>query len=137
MARGGIDITATFSYYVQPKINIEGSVELPDIGSESDSDTQLSTKEPTISSTSCLSLYDGWDIYGEIYPYYELRHISFGWYGFKVMDHTYHHNDRLVTCCAYNCHAQWIVLRKLLCAKIHGLHMNCAIHELQNNWLNH
>ena len=88
MARGGIDIAATFSYYVQPTINIEGSVELP-----------LSMKEPTISSTSCLSLYDGWDVYGEIYPYYERRHVSFSWRGIKVMDHTYHHNDRLATCC--------------------------------------
>ena len=98
MARGGIDIAATFSYYVQPKFSIEGSVELPDIGSGSGSDTQLSKKEPTISSTSCLSLYDGWDIYGEIYPYYELRHVSISWSGIKVMDHTYHHNDRLTTC---------------------------------------
>ena len=87
MARGGIDIAATFSYYVQPQISIEGSVELPDIGSGSGSDIQLSMKEPTISYTNCLSLYDGWDIYGEIYPYYERRHISFGWRGIKVMDH--------------------------------------------------
>ena len=81
---------------MQPQISIEGSVELPDIGSGSGSDLQLTMKDPTISSKICLSLYDGWDIYGEIYPYYELRHVRVSWRGIKVMDHNYYHKPHAV-----------------------------------------
>ena len=75
----------------------EGVVELPDIGSGSGSDILLSTvgpldipvplntEKPTINSTTCLSLYDGWNINGEIYPYYEIRHVRVTWRGIKVM----------------------------------------------------
>ena len=78
-------------------MGIEGVVELPDIGSESGSDIlsstvgpldipePLNTEEPTINSTTCLSLYDGWNINGEIYPYYEIRHVRVTWRGIKVM----------------------------------------------------
>lgn len=48
-------------------------------------DILLNTEEPTINSTTCLSLYDGWNINGEIYPYYEIRHIRVTWRGIKVM----------------------------------------------------
>ena len=93
-------------------MGIEGVVELPDIGSGSGSgislrpvqpsdpfDTPLTTvgpsdilpspEKPTINSTTCLSLYDGWNINGEIYPYYELRHVSVSWRGIKVMHYNH------------------------------------------------
>ena len=93
-------------------MGIEGVVELPDIASGSGSDILLSTaqptdptgshistvepsdillssEKPTINSTTCLSLYDGWNINGEIYPYYELRHVRVTWRGVKVMHYNH------------------------------------------------
>ena len=93
---------------------IEGVVELPDIGLGSGSgislrlvqhsdaagtpsstvapsdtvehsDILLSSGKPTINSTTCLSLYDGWNIDGDIYPYYELRRVNVSWRGIKVI----------------------------------------------------
>ena len=78
-------------------MSIESVVELPDIGSGSGSDIlsstvgpldipePLNTEGPTINSTTCLSLYDGWNIKCEIYPYYEIRHVRLTWRGIKVM----------------------------------------------------
>ena len=93
-------------------MGIEGVVKFPDIGSGSGSGISLrpvqpsdpagtplstvelsgiplSSEKPTINSTICLSLHDGWNINGEIYPYYELRRVSVSWRGIKVMHYNH------------------------------------------------
>ena len=85
----------TFTYYIQPKLSIEGSLEFSDGGSGLDvnsgsgSGTQISRKEPTfkeatISAKTCVFLYHGYDIVGEIYPWYQFRSICVSWHGIKV-----------------------------------------------------
>jgi len=40
--------------------------------------------EPIINSTTCLRLYHGSNVYGEIYPWYQIRHVKVSWSGVKV-----------------------------------------------------
>lgn len=82
IVRGGIDINSAFSYYLQPTMNIKSSVKLPDIDTGSGSDVSIS--KPTISSATCLNLYHGWNVFGEIYPWYQIRSIKISWRGVKV-----------------------------------------------------
>ena len=80
-------------------MNIEGVVELlPDtrLGSGSGSGSGLDTnsrsvfdigisgKKATIKTKSCLSLHHGWNIIGEIYPWYQFRTIEISWSGITV-----------------------------------------------------
>ena len=69
---------------------IEGVVEYQetdDVNSESDLDTysgsgsgiQRSVKKFTVNAKACLSLYHGFDIVGEIYPWYRLNLIVSYW----------------------------------------------------------
>ena len=84
-------------------MNIEGSVDdkLPDTGSDFDtssgsgfdtssgsgSDMQTRVHKPKhiIKIKICLYLYHGFDVVGEIYPWYQFRSIRISWRGIKVM----------------------------------------------------
>ena len=82
VAEVGIDVGVTFSYYVQPKLSIEGSLEISDSGSGLDensgsgSDAKMSRKKPTINTKTCALLYHGWSILGEVYPWYKVSQIA-------------------------------------------------------------
>lgn len=84
----------TFTYYLQPKNTTD---EIPLIGSASGSgsgeNTGLVSHEntelvyeikATINTTTCLTLHHGWDIIGEIYPWYQFRSIDVGWSGVSI-----------------------------------------------------
>ena len=79
-------------------MNIEGVVVLlPDAGSasgsgsdtnsRSDDGIEIYGKKATMNTTSCLSLYHGWNIIGEIYPWYQFRTIEVSWSGIKVCNY--------------------------------------------------
>lgn len=78
-------------------MSIEGSVELPvatteppntndgsGSGTREESDSQTVIRIPIIKSKSCLHLYNGWNVYGEIFPWYQFRSISVSWRGIRV-----------------------------------------------------
>ena len=67
---------------MQPEMNTEGFVEIPDIGSGCS--IQENIPEPIINSTTCLRLYHGSNVYGEICPWYQFKHVSVSWRGIKV-----------------------------------------------------
>ena len=84
----------TFTYSLQPKNSTD---EIPHIGSASGSgsgeNTELVSHEntelvydikATINTTTCLTLHHGWDIIGEIYPWYQFRSIEVSWSGISV-----------------------------------------------------
>ena len=77
-------------------MSIEGSVEFPDVdvketggsgsGTNDKSNTDVKTEErmPIIKYKACLHLYNGFNIYGEIFPWYQFRTIRVTWWSIRV-----------------------------------------------------
>ena len=72
-------------------MSIEGSVEFPDAketgGSGSganDVKTKTEERTPIIKQKTCLNLYNGYNIYGEIFPWYQFRTIKVTWWSIQV-----------------------------------------------------
>ena len=40
---------------------------------------------PVFKHKTCNYLYNGWDVFGEIFPWYQFRSISISWRGIKVI----------------------------------------------------
>ena len=91
-------------------MSIEGSVEFPETetetketgssgsgsGTNEKSNTNVKTKTeekiPIIKQKTCLHLYNGFNVHGEIFPWYQFRTIKVTWWSIRVLN--------LLTCIA-------------------------------------
>ena len=55
-----------------------------DVNVNSEPDIQTSINAPTIKIATCALLYHGFDVFGEIYPWYQFRSVRISWRGIKV-----------------------------------------------------